>query len=195
MTVCPFAAAGLLAVAAPAAPNIPIRPRLRAAAGDGPARVHGRRLARPGLEPDAGGAGAYPDRAGRHLLDGTIRVFEGRGYEATADRLQRARRPAYSPDSSGYTLTSWALGHSVTVPLMSPRRASSGRRRRAGRGDPLHRHHPATAGTRSANDRSGPAAAAGRRADLRRVRQRLARRGCRCASSAGNLYGPRRRLR
>ena len=52
------------------------------------------------------------------MLDGAIRVMEGRGYTADgAVGFNAFGVVAYDPDRRTYSLTSWALGHSVTVPL------------------------------------------------------------------------------
>lgn len=52
------------------------------------------------------------------FLDGTIRVFEGRGYEADGRvGFNALGVVSFSPDSGRYALTSWALGHNATVPL------------------------------------------------------------------------------
>jgi hypothetical protein len=52
------------------------------------------------------------------MLNGAIKVMEGRGY--AADGLVGFNAfgvLSYDPDRRAYSLTTWALGHSVTVPL------------------------------------------------------------------------------
>lgn len=52
------------------------------------------------------------------MLGGAIRVMEGRGYAADGSvRFNAFGVVGYDPDRRTYSLTTWALGHSVTVPL------------------------------------------------------------------------------
>ena len=52
------------------------------------------------------------------MLGGAIRVMEGRGYAADGSvRFNAFGVVGYDPDRHTYSLTTWALGHSVTVPL------------------------------------------------------------------------------
>lgn len=52
------------------------------------------------------------------MLDGAIRVMEGRGYAPDGSvRFNAVGVVSYDPDRRAYSLTSWALGHSLTVPL------------------------------------------------------------------------------
>ena len=143
------------------------------------------------------------------FLDGTVRVFEGRGYEAEGRvGFNALGIVSFDPDSGRYRLTSWALGHSATVPLTVTEtgfvwETPAGPRRR----DPLHGHDPGRQLARGRRtDRRGPAAAARRRAEpAARRRHRLAGGGpgadalSRRGTVAGNCprpcYGPPPRLR
>jgi len=52
------------------------------------------------------------------MLGGAIRVMEGRGYAADGTVAFNAFGVvAFDPDRRAYSLTTWALGYSVTVPL------------------------------------------------------------------------------
>ena len=52
------------------------------------------------------------------MLGGAIRVMEGRGYAADGSvRFNAFAVVGYDPDRRTYSLTTWALGHSITVPL------------------------------------------------------------------------------
>ena len=52
------------------------------------------------------------------MLGGAIRVMEGRGYAADGSVAFNALGVvSFDPDRRAYSLTTWALGYSVTVPL------------------------------------------------------------------------------
>lgn len=52
------------------------------------------------------------------MLDGSIRVMEGRGYAADGSIAFNAFGVvSFDPDRRAYSLTTWALGYSITVPL------------------------------------------------------------------------------
>ena len=52
------------------------------------------------------------------MLGGAIRVLEGRGYASDGTvRFNAFGVIGYDPDHRTYSLTTWALGHSLTVPL------------------------------------------------------------------------------
>ena len=52
------------------------------------------------------------------MLDGAIKVMEGRGYAADGSvGFNAFGVVSYDPDRRAYSLSTWALGHSIIVPL------------------------------------------------------------------------------
>ena len=52
------------------------------------------------------------------MLGGAIKVMEGRGYAADGSvGFNAFGVVSYDPDRRSYSLSTWALGHSITVPL------------------------------------------------------------------------------
>ena len=103
------------------------------------------------------------------MLDGTIRVIEGRGYAADGSvGFNALGVVSYDPDARTYSLTSWALGHSADRAADDHRHRLTSGRAPAGPGAVIR--YTATIGDGSWHEvgeriAQGRAAAAGRRAE------------------------------
>jgi len=114
-------AAGLLALAAPASAQFPDPAPRIAAQREALARLAGMDGVWRGpawsLTPAGRQEMLQTERIGP-MLGGAIRVMEGRGYAADGSvRFNAFGVVSYDPDRRAYTLTTFALGHSLTVPL------------------------------------------------------------------------------
>jgi len=119
--LAPFAAVGLILAAAPVSAQFHDPAARMAAQREAMARLAGMDGIWRGpawtMTPAGRRELIQTERAGA-FLDGTVRVFEGRGYEADGSvGFNALGIISFDPATRSYTVTSWAMGYSVVAPL------------------------------------------------------------------------------